>query len=134
MHYGSVYTMSNYESKVHNAYFTANFMAMPELRIFGTVAYNKAEASLDEVIMPDVEDRLDGALENQDFTFEDLPSYADLDFSMVNLQLGFEYRFTPRVTWTADGTYGDLTDNAPYIFGDESGSIVIVRSGLKIDF
>lgn len=126
--------MSNYESKVHNVYFTASVLPMPELRVFGTLAYNKAKASFDEVVMPDVEERLDGALEDQDFTFYDLPYYTGLDYGLLNLQMGFEYQLTPRVTWMAEGRYGDLTDNAPYIFGDESGSLVVVSSGLKIDF
>ena len=126
--------MSNYESKVHNAYMTANFLAMDDLRIFGTLTYNKAQASLDEVIMPDVEDRLDGELGDQDFTFLETPTYSDLDFELLNLQLGFEYKLSPEVTWTTDGAYGSVWDYAPYVFGDESGSLFVIRSGVKIDF
>ena len=126
--------MTDYESKVHNVYFTANFVPVEKMRVFSTVAYNLADASMDEIIMPDVDDLLGGDLEDQDFTFEETNTYSDLDFELLNLQLGFEYRFTPEVTFTADGTYGDLTDNAPYVFGDETGSLFIIRSGIRVDF
>ena len=129
-----MFTMTDYQSKVHNAYVTANFMAMDDLRIFGTIAYNKAQASLDEVAMPSVEDQLDGELGEQDFTFEEMPTYSDLDFELLNLQLGFEYKLTPTVTWTTDGLYGNFWDYAPYVFGDESGSLFVIRSGVRIDF
>ena len=129
-----MYTMSDYVSKVHNAYLTAYFVPMPDLRIHATAAFNKAQAALDEVVMPDVEDRLEGDLEDQDFTFLETPTYSDLDFELIDLTLGFEYSFTPEVAWTADGTFGTLWDYAPYVFGDETGSVFIIRSGLKIDF
>ena len=126
--------MTDYESKVHNAYFSANFVPIEKLRVFGTVAYNLAEASLDEIVMPHVEDLLMGELEDQDFTFEETHTYSDLDFELLNLQLGMEYKVTPEVTFTAGGTYGDLTDNEAYVFGDETGSMFIIRSGIRVDF
>jgi hypothetical protein len=126
--------MTDYKSKVHNIYLTANFAATADLRMFGTVAFNKARASLDEVLMPDVENRLEGDLEDQDFTFEEMASYSDLDFELINVHLGFEYSLTPEVLWTTEGIFGSLWDYAPYVFEDESGSLLFVRSGVKIDF
>ena len=126
--------MSDYKSKVHNVYLTASYLPMENLRVFGTVSFNKAQASLEEVVMPDVEDRLEGDLEDQDFTFEEMPTYSDLDFEYLNYQLGFEYELTPEVTWITDGSFANLWDYAPYIYGDESGSLFFVRSGFKIDF
>jgi hypothetical protein len=126
--------MSDYKSKTHNVYLTANYAATEDLMIFGSMAFNKAQGSLDDVIMPDVEDRLDGDLEDQDFTFEEMPAYSEIDFELINWKLGFEYSFTPEITWTADGIYGSLWDYAPYVFGDESGSLFMVRSGIRIEF
>ncbi|UCD63910.1 MAG: hypothetical protein JSW34_00350 [Candidatus Zixiibacteriota bacterium] len=124
--------MSDYESKAHNVYITASYVPAADLRLSATVAYNKAEASLQEVAMPGVEDRLEGELEDQDFTFEQMPLYSDLDFELINFTLGFEYVLSPQVTWTADGTFGTLWDYAPYVYDDETGAVFVVRSGLRI--
>lgn len=138
-HYGSMYTMTDYKSKVHNIYFTANFMATNRLRVFGSVIYNKSEATLDEVVMPDVEDRLidsegNPSLENALLTYPNMDEYSDLDYGLLNLSLGFEYRILPHVVFSADGAYADLTDDGLYVFGDESGSYFFVRTGLRVDF
>ena len=53
-----MYTMADYKSKVHNIYFNANYAATEKMRLFGIVTYNMAEAALEEVLMPDVSDRL----------------------------------------------------------------------------
>ncbi len=132
-HYGTAFTMSNFESKVHNLYITANFLAMEDLRLYGAIVYNKAQAALDEVIMPEVESLLGGDLEDQDFTFAAMPTYSDLDYELLNLQLGFEYKLSPEVTWTADGIVADLWDYAAYVFGDETGSYFVIRSGLRLE-
>ncbi len=126
--------MADYENKVHNIYFTTNFLPTEKLRIFATLAYNKAEGSLEEVIMPDIEAQLNGDLEDQDFTFEEMHTYSDLDYKYLNLNIGLSYALTPTVSWTADGDFIDLTDNTGYVYGNESGSYFLIRTGFKIDF
>ncbi|MCK4572738.1 MAG: hypothetical protein KAU36_00130 [candidate division Zixibacteria bacterium] len=125
--------MADYENKVHNIYFTANFNPTQMVRLFGTVTFNKAQGALQEVLMPDPEARLEGDLEDQDFDFENAPSYSDLDYKLLKFSLGVEYKLTPTVTLTADGDYADLTDNEGYIYGIESGSYFMIRTGVKLD-
>ena len=84
--------------------------------------------------MPDIEDRLNGDLEDQDFNFENAPTYSDLDYELLKFSVGFQYKLTPMVTLTADGDFADLTDNEGYIYGIESGSYFMIRSGVKLDF
>jgi hypothetical protein len=62
-----------------------------------------------------------------------MDTYSDLDYSLIRLSLGFEYRLSPSVVLTADGDYADLSDNAAYVYGDESGSIFMIRSGIRFD-
>jgi hypothetical protein len=140
-HYGSMYTMADYKSKVHNIYFNANYAATEKMRLFGTVTYNMAEAALDEVLMPDVSDRLVNPnvaggvdLTHANFDFEEMPTYSDFDYKMLSFQLGLSYKITPTLTFTADGKYADLTDDAGYVYGTETGSFYVVRSGFKVDF
>jgi hypothetical protein len=134
-----MYTMTDYESKVHNLFFTANYTATQKLRVFGSALYNKAEAAFDEVVMPDVEDRLidsqgNPSLENAYLTYEYMETYSKLDYTLLNLALGFEYKFTPNLAFTADGSYVDLGDDGIWVFGDESGSYFFVRTGFRVDF
>ena len=126
--------MADYENKASNMYFTTSFKATEKLRVFSTVAYYTAEGSLQEVLMPDIEDRLNGNLENQDFNMEKIPSYSDLDYEFLSFKLGFTYKLTDAVTWSADGNYVDLKDNQGYVYGIESGSYFMIRSGFKVDF
>jgi hypothetical protein len=110
------------------------------MRIFGTVGFNKSTAELDEVIMPDITSRLynevtdETDLTHQDFSFDEMHQYSDLSFEILNLLLGFEYNLSDGVVITVDGEYLDLNDNAGYVYGDETGSYFMVRSGIRFEF
>ncbi len=133
-HYGATFAMTDYTADAHTLFLTANFTPTQKARIFGTLSYVAATASLDQVIMPDVTEQLQGDLTHQDFTFPEMNTYSDLDYNLIRLSLGFEYRLAPSVVLTADGDFADLSDNAAYVYGDESGSIFMIRSGFRFDF
>lgn len=133
-HYGSAYAMTDYTSKSHYLYFTTGFTPTPRIRTFGTVSLTNSEAALEQVIMPDVTSRLAGDLGHQDFTFPEMHTYSDLKYQLVKLSLGVSVKVSPRVTWTASGDFADLKDDAPYVYGDETGSLTVVRTGIQIDF
>jgi len=131
--------MVDYTSDVHSLYLNGSGYLSPKLRVAGTLAYNASKAEMDQVIMPDVTDRLvngagDPELTHQDFGFEELDQYSNLDYQLISLTLGFELLFSPGVTYTLDGTYADLTDDAGYVYGVESGSFSQLRTGLRFDF
>ena len=64
-----------------------------------------------------------------------MPSYSKLDYNLLMVLLGFEYRFRPNVTWTADAEIRDLGDSAAaFVYGDESGSMYIFRTGVRVNF
>lgn len=136
-----MYTMVDYESKVHNIYFSASFLPTDKLKLFGTVAYNKAEAAMAEIVMPDPTAQLTNPdytsghdLNESDFTFEEMHTYSDLAYKYLNFEFGGSYKLAETVTFTLDGGYADLTDDAPYVYGDETGSMLMVRSGIMVTF
>lgn len=133
-HYGSVYAMTDYTADAHTVFLSANFIPTQKSRIFSQISFATSTAAMDALNMPDVSARLAGDLSHQEFTFHDVETYSDLDYSLIRLNLGFEYRLAPSVVWTADGDYAHLTDDAAYVFGDESGSFFLIRSGLQFDF
>ena len=132
--------MVDYESKVHNIYLTANFLPTPELRVFTTVAFNMAEAAMDQITeLTTSEGQLvdsegNPALTEADLTYEELYDYSNFDYQWMKLSLGAEYKLTPQVTLTADGDYIDLTDDEGYVYGNESGSYFMIRTGVRFDF
>lgn len=133
-HYGSVYAMTDYTADAHTVFLSANFLPTQKSRIFSMISFAASTATLDEVVMPDVADRLAGDLSHQNFTFTDMDEYSNLDYTLIRLSLGFEYRLAPAVLWSADGDYAHLTDDAAYVYGDESGSFFLIRSGIRFDF
>ena len=133
-HYGSLFTLQDWENTSHFAFVSASFVPTNKLTLFGTFSYNKATGELEQVIMPDVSAEVAAALSHQDFTFDDMHTYSDLDYQILRFQIGGAYQIAPDWTWTADFEYADLTDDAPWVFGDESGSLFIVRSGVQFDF
>ena len=48
--------------------------------------------------------------------------------------LGTELTVSPGVTLTADGEYAELTDDAGWVYGLESGSLFMIRTGVRLDF
>lgn len=132
--------MADHETKAHNLYFTASFMATQKLRLTGTVDYNLSEAAFESVEFDEAELRArlvndlhpEGDLDHFNYDFTPIVKYSDIDFEIIRLSFGAEYMISPRVTITADADYADLTDNAGSVYGDQSGSMMIVRGGVKV--
>lgn len=126
--------MTDYTTDAHTVYLSANFIPTSKARFHGTLSYVASTAALDVVEMPDVTEQLQGDLTHQDFTFLEMDSYSDLDYKLLQLSLGLEVKLSQGLTWTADTDYADLTDDAAYVYGNESGSIFMIRSGFRFDF
>lgn len=126
--------MSDYKAKFHNLYMTTSFLPTDKLSITGTVNYSLSTGEIDPVEMPDISDRLNGSLPHQDFTFEEMHTYSNIDYSLLAFGLTGEYSLAPGVRFSANVDYADLTDDAGYVYGIESGSILIVSAGLRFDF
>ncbi len=129
-----MFTMADYETKGTNVYLSVSGAPTEKLRVTSTLVYNKSTGEYDPVVMPDVTARLAGDLTHQDFTFDHMHEYSNLDYSLMQLSLGGEYLVAKGVTFTVNGDYADLSDDAGYVYGDESGSLFMVRSGFRLDF
>jgi len=106
-------------------------MATQKLTLTVSGYLTSSTASLDPVQMPEPEEGLD----HMDYTFDEMDSYSDLDYSLFQGRFGFTYLFKAGLIWEAEASYYDLTDDTGgYVYGDESGQYFVLRSGLKIDF
>ena len=136
-HYGSAYAMADFTNTSHNVYLTASFLPTAKLSLTGTAAYNLATAEYGAVNFDEAEirSRLGGDLTEQNYDFSHMPTYSKLDYGLLMLLFGLEYRFLPGVVWTADLEYRDLTDDAAvWVYGNESGSMFIGRTGVRVNF
>lgn len=140
-HYGSEYAMVDYKTKAHSLYANANFVPSAKLNLFTTISYHLSTAEYDPVVMPDITDKLEGDLEHLDFSFDHMHEYSNHDYGVIRFAAGGEYVIAPQVTFTLDGEFADLTDESGttgadpfYVYGDESGSWYMIRSGLRFDF
>jgi len=131
--------MADYKTNAHNMYLTGSFQVSPKVRLFGNLNYNMSDASYDEVIMPDVEERLvnlagTAELDHQDFTFENMDDYSNLKYQILSLHSGIEYRVSPKVSVTVDGDFISLNDDAGYVNGIETGQFLMIRAGVGYGF
>lgn len=139
-HYGSMYAMSDYQSDVQNIYLSASYAFTTDFTFYGSFHFNQAKAELDQVIMPDITDQLYNEytdqtdLTHQDFTFDEMHEYSDLEYQFMGFSVGFEYAFIKGTTWTVDGIYYDLKDERGFVYGDQTGSMFMIRSGLEFEF
>ncbi len=130
--------MADYSSNVYNVYFTTNFRPAPKIQFSTTFAYNKSDARILAVNMPDISARVaadpvfPGELEY--FNFEHMTEYSDLDYEYIQVGLGMAYRFGPKMQLTADADFARLNDSKGYVFGIESGSLFFIRTGIQYDF
>jgi hypothetical protein len=98
------------------------------LTLTGTLSNN--EASYEMVEMPEPEE----ALEHLDYTFDEMHTYSDLEYLIYQINAGMSYSFHNGLEWTLDAIYYKIDDETGYVFGDETGSIFIIRSGVQISF
>ncbi len=134
-----MYTMADYKTNTHNMYLTGSFQVSPKVRLFGNLNYNMSDASYDQVIMPDVEDRLVNLagtpeLHHQDFTLDDMDDYSNLKYQVISLNTGMEYRVSPKVLISIDGDFVSLNDDAGYVYGIETGQFLMIRAGVGYGF
>jgi len=126
--------MVDYVSKAHNLHATASFLAGPDLTLNGSVNYNISQSALEQVKMPTPSAEVASSLSHQDFTFDDMHNYSKLDYGYLQLGFGAEYQVSPRFTITADVDYADFKDETGYVYGIESGTYLMVRTGVRLDF
>ena len=84
--------------------------------------------------MPQVPSEVTDNIAAADYDFSYIGEYSDLDYSQVQVTLGAEYMVSSRVSVTGEASYIDLTDDQGYVYGIESGSFYVVRTGVKMGF
>jgi hypothetical protein len=124
--------VTDYANQSNVAALGVTFQPKPAftLSLQGSMIMSTAE--FDPVIMPDAPEEVLEAIEAADYDYSMINEYSNLDYEQLDLSLNGSYQFSPRLRLDAGITYLDLTDNAGYVYGVESGSLWIVRAGIEI--
>jgi hypothetical protein len=133
-HYGSLFAETEYSSKSHNL--QAGVFFSPEAALSFSLQgnYLKSEASFVPIMMPQAPAEATNEIAASDYDYSSVDQYSDLSYEWLTLSLGAEYKLSPQVSLTADADYYDLTDDQPYVYGVESGSFYVIRTGFRISY
>lgn len=110
------------------------FLATDRLNLSLSGNYVDSRGTLKMGEMPPVLQEVTDNIAAADYDFSSINQYSDLAYAQFDLSVGAEYTLSPRVSLTADATYIDLTDDEGYVYGIESGSFYVVRTGVEIGF
>lgn len=134
MHFGSLYTETDYESTSHIFSASLNYQLTPKLNLMLQGNLSSSKASFDPIQMPDTDERREAEeiIHAADYDYSTVHTYSDLDYRFLNLRFGLNYKFSDTFGWNLDVDYYDLTDNQGYVYGVESGSFYVIRSGFMI--
>ncbi len=84
--------------------------------------------------IPEVPQEVTDNIAAADYDFSSINQYSDLAYTQFNVSARAEYMLSPRVSLTADAMYSDLKDDKGYVYGIETGSMYVIRTGVKIRF
>ena len=133
-HYGSLFAETEYSSKSHNLHGGVLFSPERSLSFSLEGSYLQSEASFDPIQMPQVPAEVTNEIVAGDYDYSIVNQYSDLSYGWLTLSLGAEYKLSPNVSLTADADYYDLVDDEPYVYGVESGSFYVIRTGFRISY
>ncbi len=134
MHYGSFFSETEYKSETVSFSAGILFLASEKVNLTLDGNYIDSKGNLKMGEMPEVPQEVTDNIAAADYDFSSINEYSDLAYTQFNVSMGAEYMLSSRVSLTADATYSDLTDDKGYVYGIESGSIYVVRTGVKIGF
>ena len=92
----------------------------------------QTRAGMDPIFMPDAPPEVLESIEAARYNYYMTHTYSDLGYTYVNAGLGLEYKLTDRLAVTGNWDYYYLRDGRGYVFGNETGSFSVIRTGFKL--
>jgi hypothetical protein len=97
-------------------------------------SYTQSTASFSVIEMPTPAAEVTDEIPASDYDYSTIQNYSDLSYGYTTASVGAIYTFSPRVAFTMNFDYYDLTDDQGYVYGVESGSLYIIRTGFRISY
>lgn len=133
-HYGSFFAETEYQNEAVSFSAGILFLASEKLNLTLDGNLIDSKGSLKMGRMTEVPQEVTDNIAAADYDFSSINQYSDLTYTQFNVSVGAEYMLSPRISLTADAAYYDLTDDQGYVYGIQTGSLYIIRSGLRIGF
>ena len=125
--------MSEYTTKYNVVFFNATLDASEKFKFYMDGTYTMSEGSftsfgvLDSTIPED-------DVTNHDLDYSMVNEYSDLDYSLLELIYGVSFQVDTNARLYSSVTYMDLTDDQPYVYGDQDGSATYYSTGMTVGF
>jgi len=133
VHFGSLYGETEYNTTAHMISGGLSFKMSPKLKFHVNGNYTMSEAAFDQFNMPETENRdlAEEYIHHSDYDYSNLHTYSDLEYGFMNLNFDAEFKIKDNLSWTVGMNYYDLDDKTGFVFGDESGSYYVVKTGFQ---
>ena len=122
--------MSDYTTEFNVVFFNAMLNASEKFKFYMDGAYTKSEGSFTSFGVLEA----DETVPNQDLDYSMVNEYSDLDFALFELTYGVSFQVDTNARLYTSVTYMDLTDDQPYVYGDQDGSITYYSAGMTVGF
>ncbi len=113
-------------------YFNATLDASEKFKFYMDGTYTKSEGSFTSFGVLD--DSPVGGVGNQDLDYTETNEYSDLDFTLLELVYGVSFKVDTNARLYSSVTFMDLTDDQPYVYGDQDGSVTFYSAGMTVGF
>jgi len=97
-------------------------------------SYSMSEASLSDVNMPVDNPEFQAAtaaLAEDNYDYSHMKNYSDMSFDYFNINASMKYKIYESVAFKLGLEYHNISDNKTYVYGDESGSFYVIRTGFQ---
>ena len=116
------------------------FTFMPTARLVLAVNgdYSMNKGDFEPVRMPEppasVADSIDQNIEAANYDYSMIHTYSDMSYKLLRASVNASYSIGKNIQWSGELTYLKFTDDTGYVFGNETGSFYVLRSGLAYNF
>ena len=132
--FGSYKEDAKYESETNTFVLAINYLPTEKWNLFFTGTYTNSEVEMEQ--MRDYSGVLDPKMAGAgyDYDLSTVHEYSDLEIQQIDLSVGVDYQITNNLSAGCGFTYLKYDDDAPYVYGDDTGSAYITNLSVSYLF
>jgi len=111
-------------------YFNATLDASEKFKFYMNGTYTKSEGSFTSFGVLEA----DEMAVNGDLDYTATNEYSDLDFTLLELIYGVSFQVDTNARLYSSVNYMDLSDDQPYVYGDQDGKVTFYSAGMTVGF
>lgn len=109
-----------------------NYLPTEKWNLSFTGTYTNSEVGMEQ--MKDYSGLHEPISGSYDYDLSTVHEYSDLDIQQIDLSVSVDYQITDNLSAGCGVTYLKYDDNAPYVYGDNTGSTYITNLGISYLF